>query len=615
MQLTRIFAQLGKADLPLAGGKGANLGEMVQAGLPVPPGFVLLTEAYRMFVRQAGIQAAIENLANDAHPDSQESLDTTSARIRALFDGHAVPAEVAAAITEAYAALGGGPVAVRSSATAEDLPDASFAGQQETYLNIQGPEAVVNACRRCWSSLWTGRAIAYRLKNGIAPGDVALAVVVQQLVAADVAGVLFTVDPVSGRRDRMTIDGAWGLGESVVSGVVSPDHWVADGKTGAVITEQLAAKTVMTVRTAEGTEERPVPAGWQLLPVLDAAKVAALVDLGRRTAAYFGSPQDIEWALSGGQFYLLQSRPVTTLFPVPEPAPGPDDGLRVYVSFYAVQGVIEPITPAGIAAFRATVEGVLSFTGLKQASAGRQYLAVAAGRLFIDVTDVMRRFGHRLAGNFMDVDMQQALQDLLAREKRLRPAGGVVARGVNKLLMLRTALRALYAMLNPEGAREGARRRIEADIAALEQESRGLTGVPDRVRFVRRALGAILPTIIRTPPLFVPALVIRSKLLKKLAAWGLDPALMDPVGRSIPHNPTTEMDLALWQLSRTLLEQGAEPRADHPAVQAFLEQYGHRATREIDMGVPRWRDDPQQILHILSGYMTQGAGVTDPEHH
>ncbi len=487
MELIRRFEHLNREALPLAGGKGANLGAMAQAELPVPPGFVVLTHAYRLFVEQAGIQAEIERLAGAVSADSQEALDVASARIRALFDQHPVPPEIAEAIAEAYAALGGGAVAVRSSATAEDLPDASFAGQQETYLNIEGAEQVVEAVKRCWSSLWTGRALSYRIRNGIAPGDVALAAVVQRLVDAEVAGVLFTADPISGRRDRMVIDAAWGLGEAVVSGLVSPDNWVVDAKTGTILREHIATKTVMVVRTEGGTEERPVPADRQQKPTLDAAQIAALVDLGRRTAAHFGAPQDIEWAMAGGRLYLLQSRPITTLFPLPEPAPPPEAGLRLYVSLAGMQGVMEPLTPAGIDTLGSIFGSLPEYLGLKGQLSTPAFFTAAAGRLYLDVTDLLRtRAGlARLGGDMIDTSMSRALQDLLSRVKdRLGPASGAplrLARHISKRRVLLIASRLLGAMVSPDRARRRARKAVEAHIRALEEESRRLRTTADRV--------------------------------------------------------------------------------------------------------------------------------------
>ncbi|MFZ5825549.1 MAG: PEP/pyruvate-binding domain-containing protein [Bacillota bacterium] len=622
MELIRTFEHLTREDLPLAGGKGTNLGAMVQAGLPVPPGYVVLTHAYQRFVQQASIFAEIERLAAAADANSQESLDAASARIRALFDQHPVPTEIAEAIVEGYKALGGGPVAVRSSATAEDLPDASFAGQQETYLNVEGAEQVVESVRRCWSSLWTGRALSYRIRNGIAPGDVALAAVVQRLVDADVAGVLFTADPISGRRDHMVIDGAWGLGEAVVSGLVSPDNWLADGKTGAILREQVAAKTVMIARTKNGTEERPVPEEMQRKPVLDPAQVAALVDLGRRAAAHFGAPQDLEWAVAGGELYLLQSRPITTLFPLPEPAPPPGAGLRIYATLNGMQGFMEPITPAGISVLRTMFGNVPQFLGLKMALDTPAFFTAAAGRIYLDVTPLLRtKMGReRVGGDMIDKAMGQAVQDLLSRVgERLGPVSErspIPVRRLSKRVLLTLAGRVLRTLVDPDGGRQRAKQAVEAHLDALEEESRRLQSIPDRVRFIHRALGSAVPEVVaRTGPPAGAGMAALAIARKRLVAWGLDPALLDPVGRSVPHNPTTEMDLALWQLSRRLLAEGAAPSADHPAVAALLDQYGHRTVREIDIGLPRWREEPGYILHLLSTYMEQGAGTTDPEHH
>jgi pyruvate,water dikinase len=248
------------------------------------------------------LQPQIERLAQAAPPDDLNALTTAAHAIAALFAQAIMPSEIATAIREAFIALGEPPVAVRSSATAEDLPDASFAGQMETYLNIRGDDALLPAVRRCWASLWTARAISYRAHQGIAPAAVSLAVVVQELLAADAAGVLFTANPVNGRRDQMMIDGCWGLGEALVSGQVTPDHWVVDARTGAVREAHVARKEVMTARQETGTVILPVPTALQEKPVLDAAQVAALPELGRRVAAHYGTPQDIEWALVVGHY-------------------------------------------------------------------------------------------------------------------------------------------------------------------------------------------------------------------------------------------------------------------------------------------------------------------------
>jgi len=304
-----------QADLETAGGKGASLSRLARAGLPVPGGFHVTTQAYRHFVSanhlQAGILAALET-ADASRP---ATLEEASRAIRRLFAGASIPNELASTIVEAYGSLPGAnpPVAVRSSATAEDLPEASFAGQQETYLNISGADGMLDAVKNCWASLWTGRAISYRLRQNIPPESVALAVVVQLLVDAEAAGILFTANPLNARRDELVINAAWGLGEAVVGGAVTPDTITVRKADGKVVGRQTAEKQVMTARTASGTAEQPVPDSLKSVPVLSDEKAAELCRLGVQIEGLYGTPMDIEWALRDGEFTILQARPVTAL--------------------------------------------------------------------------------------------------------------------------------------------------------------------------------------------------------------------------------------------------------------------------------------------------------------
>ncbi|MGP3956922.1 PEP/pyruvate-binding domain-containing protein [Nonomuraea sp. 3N208] len=289
------------ADLATVGGKGASLARLVRAGLPVPDGFHVTTAAYRAFV-------------SDFHDDILRAAAAgDTEEIAALFARHDVPEGLAAEIRQAYAALGEDvAVAVRSSATAEDLPEMSFAGQQDTYLNIRG-DALLDAVKRCWASLWNPRAIAYRDQHGVPHDEVALAVVVQELVDADAAGIMFTADPVTGNRAETVVNASWGLGEAVVGGQVTADTIVLSG--GVVTRSQTGDKTVMTVRTPTGTEERPVPDELRRAPVLTPAQAVELAAIGTRVQDLYGMPMDVEWARSGGAFALVQARPITGLKP------------------------------------------------------------------------------------------------------------------------------------------------------------------------------------------------------------------------------------------------------------------------------------------------------------
>ncbi len=312
MTYTAWFEEIRKDDVALAGGKGANLGELSHAGLPVPPGFVVTTGAYDVFVEAGGLRDKIVSLASRAGDPA--SFEAAEGKIRALFAQVEVPDAMADEIRTAYDRLANAEaVTVRSSATAEDLPGASFAGQQETYLNVRDAGALMEALRACWASLWTARAMAYRKRQGIDPAKVSLAVVVQQMVEADAAGVLFTANPADGRRDRSVINAAWGLGEAVVGGQVTPDTLVMDTASGRVISRETADKEVMTVYTEDGTGERPVLEARRREAVLDDEAAAKLARYGTRIEDLYGSPQDIEWALAGGKFFIVQARPITNL--------------------------------------------------------------------------------------------------------------------------------------------------------------------------------------------------------------------------------------------------------------------------------------------------------------
>ena len=336
-----------RATLEAVGGKGASLARLLRAGVPVPGGFYLTTAAYERFVTANDLESGIRNALQEAEPSKPDTLESASGKIEELFLQGRMPEEISEAISRAYASLDETAVAVRSSATAEDLPEASFAGQQETFLNVRGEKELEEAVKRCWASLWTARAIAYRERQYIDSEAVSLAVVVQRMAPAEAAGILFTADPVGGRRDRSVVNAAWGLGEAVVGGQVTPDTLVVDKASGRVLSRETADKEVMTVYTEHGTGERPVPEARRRRPVLDDEAAAELVRYGVRIEELYGSPQDIEWVLGDGGLAILQARPITNLPPAPlrdvrwEP-PTPDSA---WVRRQVVEHMPEPLSP------------------------------------------------------------------------------------------------------------------------------------------------------------------------------------------------------------------------------------------------------------------------------
>ncbi|MCW3049257.1 MAG: phosphoenolpyruvate synthase, partial [Solirubrobacterales bacterium] len=362
------FQEIDETQVALVGGKGAHLGELSQIeGIRVPPGFCVTTEAFRRIVADApSIDDRLDRLSR-LNPDDREAIRTLSVEIRRTLEGIAIPDDLAAAITRALARLDEqAAYAVRSSATAEDLPTASFAGQQDTYLNVVGPAAILQHVSRCWASLFTERAVTYRLRNGFDHRKVHMAVVVQQMVFPRAAGVLFTADPVTSNRKVASVEAGFGLGEALVSGLVNADLYkVRDGEVvaKAVATKRLA----IHASPAGGTQEQAIEPERQERPALTDAQVIRLAQLGRRIEARFGRPQDIEWCLVDDGFQIVQSRPITTLFPIPA---ADDRENHVYVSVGHQQMMTDPMKPLGLSLFQ--------LTALPR-------MHEAGGRLFVDV--------------------------------------------------------------------------------------------------------------------------------------------------------------------------------------------------------------------------------------
>ena len=592
--------------LPRVGGKAANLGELISAGFPVPPGFAVTTAAYTL---------------------TAAALDTSDpAGAREAVAKAELPAPVATAVRATYLGLGVDvPVAVRSSATAEDLPWASFAGQQDTYLNVVGADEVLDAVRRCWASLWTDRAVSYRETQGIDHAAVQIAVVVQQMVDARVAGVLFTADPVTGTRDRSVIDASPGLGEAVVSGAVNPDHIVVD------------ARGVHVTPGDKAVQVRPLPGGGvEQVPVIDAGgacltdeQATALAELGRRVESHFGAPQDIEWALDAdGRLWLTQARPITTLHPLPAPS---GDGLRVLFCASLAQGLTRPVTPMGLSGIRvvASTASTLAFGApVADPVAGPSAFRTAGGRAFIDVTAALRSAPGRAvlprALDMMESRSAVVLRGLLD-DPRLSPTttswAPFVRRLVRTLVHFRVPVLVGLALLRPDAAR----RRVER----VGDRVRALTSVPPELTAEQRLERAVheLRQAFPVLPLTVPAAgagFIMLGAARKIAGPDLDAPVVNDVLRSLPHNSTTEMDLRLWTLARRLrgdataaaalravpvdelarrYRASALPPALQSGLTAFLMRYGHRAVAEIDIGMPRWSEDPTHVLGVLANYL------------
>ncbi|MFI0790895.1 rifamycin-inactivating phosphotransferase [Streptomyces lydicus] len=596
--------EIDETQVAVVGGKGAHLGGLSRIeGIRVPAGFCVTTDAFRRIMAEApSIDDRLDQLSR-LDLDDREAIRTLSAQIRRTIEEIALPGDVAAAITGALARLGEqAAYAVRSSATAEDLPTASFAGQQDTYLNIVGPAAILQHVSRCWASLFTERAVTYRQRNGIDHRTVHMAVVVQQMVFPHAAGILFTADPVTGNRKVATVDAGFGLGEALVSGLVNPD--VFKVRHGEVVARTIAAKQrAVHALPAGGTQEVAIDSPRQEQPALTDAQVVRLVQLGRRIEAHFGRPQDIEWCLIGEGFQIVQSRPITTLYPIPETD---DQENHVYVSVGHQQMMTDPMKPLGLSMWKLTAMVPMHEAG---------------GRLFVDVT-------RRLASPAS----RAALLDLVGRgDPLVRDALETVLDGDDLVPSLPDAV--------PGGPPAGGAaapietdpalvteliERSQASIAALERDIRTKTG-PALFDFLLEAFEEHKRVL--SDPLSIRAIMAGMEatwwLNDKLQEWLGEKNAADTLTLSAPDNITSEMGLALLDVADVIrphaevvaflqrveyaedaafldelakLAGGTEAR---DAIETYLDRYGMRCVGEIDITRPRWWERPTTLVPVI----------------
>lgn len=562
------FSEIGSTDVSIAGGKGANLGELSRiAGIRVPEGFCVTTEVYKRTLGNT-LEDLLDALAQ-CKAEEREKISGISARVRSVIEATPIPADIAAAITEALAEED--VYAVRSSATAEDLPTASFAGQQDSYLNITGCKAILQHIRLCWASLFTERAVTYRIQNGYDHRKVHLAVVVQKMVFAQAAGILFTADPVTSNRKVISIDAGFGLGDDLVSGRVNPDMY-------KVRDSQIIDKQVRQSR-----------------PVLTDEHILQLAEIGRTIEAHFGRPQDIEWCWADDAFHIVQSRPITTLYPIP----GANDGKNhVYLSVGHQQMMTDPLKPLGLSMWRLTP------------------MANAGGRLFVDVTSHLASPAGRetLLTNMGQHDplMKDALTTLIGRED--------------------------FIPLQPDEKKAPPTRTpapIENDPAIVaELIGRSQAALDDVKRNIRTRSGvALFDFILEDIPefrkqvfdpksfnTFMAAINASFWVNEKMKEWLGESNVADVLSQSVPNNITSEMGLALLDVADAIrpypaiteyLEQVKEDsfpedlagfdggRQVQHAVHAYLDKYGMRCAGEIDITRTRWSERPAILIPMI----------------
>ncbi|XXY18234.1 rifamycin-inactivating phosphotransferase [Sorangium sp. So ce216] len=601
--------EIDRTKAKAVGGKGASLGELARLeGIRVPAGFCVSTEAFKRVMGEAPSLGELLDRLSRLKAEDRDEIRELSAEIRTIIEGTAIPGDVQDAIARSLAGLGEqAAYAVRSSATAEDLPTASFAGQQDTYLNVIGKPAILEHISRCWASLFTERAVTYRIQHGFDHRKIHMAVVVQKLVFPQAAGILFTADPVTSNRKVSSIEAGFGLGEALVSGLTNADGYKV--RNGQVIEKKVATKKLATWAVEEGgTEERAIEPERQSRPVLTDEQIVRIERLGRRIEAHFGHPQDIEWCLAEDELHIVQSRPITTLYPIPDAG---DPGNHVFVSVGHQQMMTDPMKPLGLSLFQLT-------------AAGR--MVAAGGRLFVDATKQLASPASRDA--LLDLlgrsapNIKDALLTIIERGDFIEPLPGDPTASRPGQDKQGVALAGFDAQVEDDPA-------IVADLiersqAALEELKRDI-----RTRTGTALFDFILEDIQRSKKsLFDPrsmgvimaAMNAHWWLNEKMMAWLGEKNVADTLSQSVSNNITSEMGLELLDVADVIrpypdvvaylqdvkhdgfldelveLDGGQEAR---DAIRAYLHKYGMRCAGEIDITRARWSEKPTTLVPLI----------------
>lgn len=600
------FQEIENTQLSLVGGKGLNLGELTNIqGIQVPEGFCVTTVGYEEAIeKNEELHTLLQQLKKLKREDRAQ-IGEISKKIREVIMAVQIPSDVVEAVTHYLSRFGNEHAyAVRSSATAEDLPYASFAGQQDTYLNITGKEAILQHIRKCWASLFTERAVMYRMQNGFEHNQVSICVVVQKMVFPQASGILFTADPVTSNRKVLSIDASFGLGEALVSGVVSADNYKV--KEGEITGTMIATKKLAIYALKEGgTETKQIDPAQQKLQTLSEQQILQLARIGRQIEAYFGCPQDIEWCLAGGTFYIVQSRPITTLYPIPE---ANDRENHVYISVGHQQMMTDAMKPLGLSFFLLTTSAPMRKAG---------------GRLFVDATQQLASPASRdyLINTLGKSDplVRDALTTIIEREDfiKLLPndekgkSAGKSVPPANSQPEIENDLAIVTNLIKAS----------EASIEELKRNMQTKSGV-DVLDFILEDMQQLKKVLFnpQSIAIIMAGMNASTWVNEKMEQWLGEKNAADTLSQSVQNNITSEMGLALMEVADVIRPypeviaylqhveddsfldelvqfKGGEKARD--AIDAFLNKYGMRCSGEIDITKTRWSEKPTTIIPMI----------------
>lgn len=601
--------EIDQTKLSIVGGKGANLGELSKVeDILVPDGFCITTEAYKEITRNnRELNGLLDELSHLGIED-REKIGELSGKIRRVIEGIAIPKDINEVIIRHLSRLGEEKAyAIRSSATAEDLPTASFAGQQDTYLNIVGKKAILRHIRKCWASLFTERAVIYRLQNGFDHRKVYLSVVVQKMVFSKASGIVFTADSITSNRKVLSIDASFGLGEALVSGLVNADNYKV--RNGKVIDKKISTKKLAIYALKDGgTKEQEIEPENQNRQALTDEKILQLEHMGRKIEEHFGCPQDIEWCLVDDTFYIVQSRPITTLFPIPE---ANDEENHVYVSVGHQQMMTDPMKPLGLSFFLLTTPAPMRKAG---------------GRLFVDVTHMLASpKSRKMLLNTMgqhDPLMKDALRTIIERGNFIKSLPNDKEElSPNKSNKIMSSADSQTQIESDPTIVSDLIKSSQASIEELKQNIQGASGT-DLFDFVLEDIQQLKKILFdpQSSAIFMAAINASSWINEKMNEWLGEKNVADTLSKSVPNNITSEMGLALLDVADMIrpypeviaylqhvkdenyldelikFEGGQETR---DAIIAYLNKYGMRCVGEIDITRTRWIEKPTTLVPMI----------------
>jgi len=608
---------IGKEDIKIAGGKAASLGEMIKSGLDVPEGFVVHTDAYKKFIKDNSIESKIKLLLQSDAVNAKK-INEISAKIKSLFYEANIPNDISNEIKDSYKELTqshGHAVVVRSSATVEDLPGASFAGQYSTFLNVIGEVDLIDHVVKCWASLWNSQAISYRFKQGISNDNISHGVIVQKLIDAKKSGIIFTANPVNNRRDQVLINASWGLGEAIVGGEVNPDEWVLDKNNGKIVKEQIANKEIMAVRRNKGISLVSVHENDRLAPTLNREEVFLLYRLAINAENYFNEPQDIEWAFIEGKAYLVQSRPITSLYPLPKKNPK-KPGVRIYLNMNSYsQAMKEPFTPMGEDLIYRAIQNTRKALGPKKISNDSLwYLSTAGGRMFVDITAFLRK--ESFWKKFRNVDYTdkdpvttKALLEFLEnnRDEILGHKERVSYLKILNIRLIRYGWKIwrefVFGKKYPAEARERAKNNGRKFIADLKQKCASLNSSYEKIEFIKKEIHLVFMAGAETLFYVASSSTAISKVKKMMEKYLGDSKDLYLVEKAVPYSVTTEMGIELMKLASYYYNKKTLPSDEDVEITDFLERFGHKKSVELDVGVPTWSEDTSYVISLIQSYM------------